>query len=36
MSDYSEVCLRTFLKEQKKIFDEPGAETLREAEGLLV
>lgn len=35
MSDYSEVCLRTFLKEQKKLFNEPVAETLEEAEAFL-
>ena len=35
MSDYSEVCLRTFLKEQKKLFAEPVAETLEEAEAFL-
>lgn len=35
MSDFSEACLRTFLKEQKKLFDEPVAETLEEAEAFL-
>ena len=35
MSDHSEVCLRTFLKEQKKLFAEPVAETLEEAEAFL-
>ena len=35
MSDYSEACLRTFLKEQKKLFNEPVAETLEEAEAFL-
>ena len=35
MSDYSEACLRTFLKEQKKLFAEPVAETLEEAEAFL-
>lgn len=35
MSDYSEVCLRTFLKDQGKLFDEPVAETLEEAEAFL-
>ena len=32
MSDYSEICLKTFLKDQKKLFDEPVAENLEEAE----
>ena len=31
MSDYSEICLKTFLKDQKKLFDEPVAENLEEA-----
>lgn len=35
MSDYSEVCLKTFLKNQEKLFDEPVAETLEEAEAFL-
>ncbi len=35
MSDYSEICLNTFLKEQEKLFDEPVAETLEEAEAFL-
>ncbi len=35
MSGYSEECLRTFLKEQKKLFDEPVAENLEEAEAFL-
>ena len=35
LSDYSEACLRTFLKEQKKLFNEPVAETLEEAEAFL-
>lgn len=36
MSDYSEICLKTFLKDQKKLFDEPVAENLEEAEAFLV
>lgn len=35
MSDYSELCLKTFLKNQEKLFDEPVAETLEEAEAFL-
>ena len=35
MSDYSEVCLQTFLKDQGKLFDEPVAGTLEEAEAFL-
>ena len=35
MSDYSEVCLKTFLKDQGKLFDEPVAGTLEEAEAFL-
>ena len=35
MSDYSEACLRTCLKDQKKLFNEPVAETLEEAEAFL-
>ena len=35
MSDYSELCLRTFLKDQGKLFDEPVAENLEEAEAFL-
>ena len=35
MSDYSELCLRTFLKDQGKLFDEPVAENLAEAEAFL-
>lgn len=35
MSDYSESCLKTFLKDQKKLFDEPVAENLEEAEAFL-
>ena len=35
MNGYSEECLRTFLKEQGRLFDEPVAETLEEAEAFL-
>lgn len=35
MSAYSEECLKTFLKEQGKLFDEPVAENLEEAEAFL-
>ena len=35
MNGYSEECLKTFLKEQKKLFDEPVAETPEEAEAFL-
>ena len=35
MSGYSEECLLTFLKEQRKLFDEPVAENLEEAEACL-
>lgn len=35
MSDYSEICLKTFLKDQEKLFDEPVAENLEEAEAFL-
>ena len=35
MNEYSEECLRTFLKEQGKLFDEPVAENLEEAEAFL-
>lgn len=35
MSDYSEICLKTFLKEQGKLFDEPVAENMEEAEAFL-
>lgn len=35
MSDYREICLKTFLKDQKKLFDEPVAENLEEAEAFL-
>ena len=35
MSNYSEACLKTFLKDQEKLFDEPVAETLEEADAFL-
>ncbi len=35
MSEYNEVCLKTFLKDQGKLFDEPVAGTLEEAEAFL-
>ncbi|HJA65178.1 glyoxalase [Lachnoclostridium sp. An169] len=35
MGDYSEECLLTFLKNQKKLFDEPVAGTMEEAEAFL-
>ena len=35
MSDYREICLKTFLKDQGKLFDEPVAENLEEAEAFL-
>lgn len=35
MYEYEEECLRTFLKLQSKLFDEPVAETLEEAEAFL-
>ena len=35
MSDYREICLKTFLKDQGKLFDEPVAEKLEEAEAFL-
>lgn len=35
MSDYSELCLKTFLKDQGQLFDEPVAQNLEEAEALL-
>ena len=30
MNEYSEECLNTFLKEQKKLFDEPVAENMED------
>ena len=35
MYEYSEECLEVFLKNQTKLFDEPVAETLAEAEAFL-
>ena len=35
MSDYSELCLRTFFFFLGKLFDEPVAENLEEAEAFL-
>lgn len=35
MYEYEEVCLRTFLKKQGQLFDEPVAENLEEAEAFL-
>ena len=35
MYEYDEECLRTFLKQQSQLFDEPVADTLEEAEAFL-
>ncbi|MGC4018023.1 MAG: glyoxalase [Muricomes sp.] len=35
MNEYDEECLRTFLKKQGQLFDEPVAGTLEEAEAFL-
>ena len=35
MNGYSEECLKTFLKNQGQLFDEPVAENLEEAEAFL-
>lgn len=35
MYEYDEECLRIFLKNQSRLFDEPVAETLEEAEAFL-
>ena len=35
MYEYDEVCLRTVLKKQGELFDEPVAENLEEAEAFL-
>ena len=35
MYEYSEECLKTFLKKQDQLFDEPVAENLEEAESFL-
>ena len=35
MYEYDDECLKTFLRDQSKLFDEPVAETLEEAEAFL-
>ncbi len=35
MYEYDEECLKTFLKDQGRLFDEPVVETLEEAEAFL-
>ncbi len=35
MYEYDEECLKTFLKKQEQLFDEPVAETMAEAEAFL-
>ena len=35
MYEYDEDCLKTFLRDQGRLFDEPVAETLEEAEAFL-
>ena len=35
MRNYSEACLKVFLRDQEQLFDEPVAETLEEAEAFL-
>ena len=35
MGEYSKECLQTFLRDQGRLFDEPVAETLEEAEEFL-
>ena len=35
MYEYDEECLKTFLKKQGQLFDEPVAETLEEADAFL-
>ena len=35
MCEYSEECLKVFLKKQLQLFDEPVADTLEEAEAFL-
>ncbi len=35
MYEYDEDCLRAFLKNQSRLFDEPVAETMEEAEAFL-
>lgn len=35
MYEYDEECLKTFLRDQTRLFDEPVAETMEEAEAFL-
>ena len=35
MYEYDEECLKTFLKNQSQLFDEPEAESIEEAEAFL-
>ena len=35
MGEFSEECLKTFLRDQGKLFDEPVAENMEEAEAFL-
>ena len=35
MYEYDEDCLKAFIKNQRRLFDEPVAETLEEAEAFL-
>lgn len=35
MYEYDEECLKTFLKNQSQLFDEPVAESIEEAEAFL-
>ena len=35
MNEYDEECLLTFLQKQSRLFDEPVAETIEEAEAFL-
>ena len=35
MAEFSTICLNTFLENQDRLFDEPVAETLEEAEAFL-
>ncbi len=35
MYEYDEECLKTFLRDQGRLFDEPVAETMEEAEAFL-
>ena len=36
MEEYDALCIRTFLENQEKLFDEPVAETPEEAEEFLI